>query len=117
MCLGCGRGIRGLFNKHRYNSADEADRGVGSWYITDFVRGPAPVDYHHDKNMRTTKGIPSSVDFMIINHKDDTRPIKYSYVGYGSELARIDVEAAKKYKAQRSHIGLEDLYDFQEKIR
>lgn len=132
----------------------------GSWYITDFVRGPAPVgnapgeadwptaydlaraarvgstggevcighthvvrknargeDYHHDKNMRTTKGIPSSVDFMIINHKDDTRPIKYSYVGYGSELARIDVEAAKKYKAQRSHIGLEDLYDFQEKIR
>ena len=28
-----------------------------------------------------------------------------------------DVEAAKKYKAQRSHIGLEDLYDFQEKIR
>ena len=33
---------------------------------------------------------------MIVNNVDATRPIKYSYVGYGSELARIDVAAAKE---------------------
>ena len=32
---------------------------------------------------------------MIAKNKDEDRPIKSSYVGYGSELVKIDVEAAK----------------------
>lgn len=85
---------------------------------THVVRKDAKGYDHHDYvNRHATGGIPSTVDFMIINHKDDENPIKSSYVGYGSELTRIRVDEARAYKNARSNVRLEDLYGFQEIIR
>ena len=88
---------------------------------THVVRKDAKGYDHHDYiNRGTTGGIPSSVDFLIVNNVDATRPIKYSYVGYGSELARIDVEAAKAiYKrAPQDPSTMKNIYNnYQTKIR
>lgn len=91
------------------------DISIGHTHVV--RRDAKGTDYYHNNNLRITGGIPSSVDFLIVNNVDATRPIKSSYVGYGSELDRIRVRDAIEYKDQRRHVKLEDLYVFQDKIR